>query len=337
MGHNKLISILLVSILLLFSGCTKETEKKRENQTNNQPKISLDSTNFKSTIASTANRDKLPFAETGGINLGVYNQNGEIEKDFNFNIEENQSFKKFISLGNLIKTERVYKMLLLVDYKQSEFKVDDRELAKDFTFKVGAGESIEIPIEIPPLPKGLHDITFVIAKFPDKKTLDEEFRKQTDSSNLLFVRLSTVVGGDETVNNQVKFNSYGEKKTEDMLDGVYIAKENNYKRWLTQDVTKDNDLNFYTKVGNNSNTRKQYALIQFFDWEQMKFIDNKDVLFYDLEPNTVYSIKSKIPIKKDKGVYDLTSILIHNPFQKVTIYNQQVDTAIRVGVNVEDK
>ncbi|CUB58396.1 hypothetical protein BN2127_JRS10_04506 [Bacillus subtilis] len=227
-------------------------------------------------------------------------------------------------------------MFLLVDYKQSEFKVDGRELAKDFTFQVGAGESVEVPIEIPPLPKGLHDVVFVIAKFPDKKMLDEEFRKQTDSSNLLFVRFSTVVGGDETVNNQVEFNSYGEKKSEDMLDGVFIAKENNYKRWLTQEVTKDKNLNFYTKVGNNSNTRKQYALVQFFDWEQMKFIDNKDVLFYDLEPNTVYTVKSQIPINKEKGVYDLTPILIHNPFQKVTVYNQQIDTAIRVGVNVGD-
>ncbi|WP_242242313.1 hypothetical protein [Bacillus cereus group sp. BfR-BA-01309] len=334
MNRNRLVYILLLSMLLLFSACKKETEKTQEN--NNQPKIQLDSTNFKSTIASTVNRDKLPFTETGGINVGIYNQNGEIEKDFNFNIEENQSLKKFISLGNLIKTERVYKMFLLVDYKQSEFKVDGRELAKDFTFQVGAGESVEVPIEIPPLPKGLHDVVFVIAKFPDKKILDEEFRKQTDSSNLLFVRFSTVVGGDETVNNQVKFNSYGEKKTEDMLDGVFIAKENNYKRWLTQEVTKDKNLNFYTKVGNNSNTRKQYALVQFFDWEQMKFIDNKDVLFYDLEPNTVYTVKSQIPINKEKGVYDLTPILIHNPFQKVTVYNQQIDTAIRVGVNVED-
>ncbi|PEU87792.1 hypothetical protein CN415_25855 [Bacillus cereus] len=334
MKRNRLVYILLLSMLLLFSACKKETEKTQEN--NNQPKIQLDSTNFKSTIASTVNRDKLPFAETGGINVGIYNQNGEIEKDFNFNIEENQSLKKFISLGNLIKTERVYKMFLLVDYKQSEFKVDGRELAKDFTFQVAAGESVEVPIEIPPLPKGLHDVVFVIAKFPDKKMLDEEFRKQTDSSNLLFVRFSTVVGGDGTVNNQVKFNSYGEKKTEDMLDGVFIAKENNYKRWLTQEVTKDKNLNFYTKVGNNSNTRKQYALVQFFDWEQMKFIDNKDVLFYDLEPNTVYTVKSQIPINKEKGVYDLTPILIHNPFQKITVYNQQIDTAIRVGVNVED-
>ncbi|PES64921.1 hypothetical protein CN505_17035 [Bacillus cereus] len=331
MSHTRLVYMLVILILLLFSGCTKDKK-----QTNYSSGISLDSTNFKSTIESALNRDKLPFAKTGGINLGIYNLNGEIEKDFNFNIEENQSLKKFISLGNLIKTERVYKMFLLVDYKQSKFKVDDRELAKDFTFQVGAGEAVEIPIEIPPLPKGVHDITFVIAKFPDKKILDEEFRKQTDASNLLFVRFSTVVGGDETVNNQVKFNSYGEKKTEDILDGVFIAKENNYKRWLTQEVTYDKNLNFYTKVGNNSNSRKQYALIQFFDWEQMKFIDNKDVLFYDLEPNTVYTVKSQIPINKDKGVYDLTPILIHNPFQKVTVYNQQIDTAIRVGVNVED-
>ncbi|WP_255260290.1 hypothetical protein [Bacillus cereus] len=56
MNPNRLVYILLLSILLLlFSGCTKETEKKQETQTNNQPKISLDSTNFKSTIASTLN------------------------------------------------------------------------------------------------------------------------------------------------------------------------------------------------------------------------------------------------------------------------------------------
>ncbi|CAI8901214.1 50S ribosomal protein L23 [Bacillus sp. IT-79MI2] len=36
-------------------------------------------------------------------------------------------------------------MFLLVDYQQTNFKVDNRVLAKDFIFKVAARKSIEIP------------------------------------------------------------------------------------------------------------------------------------------------------------------------------------------------
>ncbi len=88
MSHNRLVYMLVIAIFLLFSGCTKDKK-----QTNHSSEILLDSTNFKSTIENTLNRDKLPFAKTGGINLGIYNLNGEIEKDFNFNIEEHQSLK----------------------------------------------------------------------------------------------------------------------------------------------------------------------------------------------------------------------------------------------------
>ncbi|MES9701288.1 hypothetical protein ABWK42_29835 [Bacillus sp. JJ927] len=50
---------------------------------------------------------------------------------------------------------------------------------------------------------------------------------------------------------------------------------------------------------------------------------------------TIVSLNSKISITKGTGVYDLTPILVHNPFQKLVVTNKQVETAIRVGVNVK--
>lgn len=324
--------VIIVIVLLLISGCSKGVEKEVKPQ---QTSIKLENTSFNSKIESTANRDKMPNTKSGGISLGLYNLDGNIEPKFNLEIEENQSIKKFLTIGNLIEKDRVYKIMLFVDYKQEEFKVDNREASKEFTFKMKAGETLEIPFEISPQKKGLHDILFVIAKYPDNKRLDEDYRKNTDLTNLLFYRFSTVVGGDDSLPENIKFNEYGEKKQTDNLDGLFMSKEDDFKRWLTQDVSKNETLSFNTKVGNNSNQQKTFALITLLDWEQVNIAKEQKVAFFDLPTNTIVNLKSEIPIKKEPGVYDLTPILISNPFQKLEVGNRQVETAIRVGINVQ--
>ncbi|WP_433775098.1 hypothetical protein [Bacillus wiedmannii] len=329
---RKILFFTMLLIVMLISGCTQGNEKE-VNSTNSN--IKLENTSFSSKIESTADRDKLPNATSGGISLGLYNSNGEIETKYNFDIEENQSIKKFLSLGNLIENDRVYKFMLFIDYKQADFKVDNREASKEFTFKMKAGQTLEIPFEIAPQKKGLHDMLFVIAKYPDNKSLDEDFRKKTDLSNLLFFRFSTVVGGDESLPENIKFNEYGEIKASDDLDGVFMSKTGDFKRWLTEDVSKNETLSFHTKVGNNSNQKSTYALITLMDWKAVNIVGDKSTVFFELPTNTIVDLKTEIPINKEPGVYDLTPILVHNPFQKSDVTNGQVETAIRVGVNVQ--
>ncbi|MEH6936008.1 hypothetical protein V7038_28350, partial [Bacillus sp. JJ783] len=78
-----------------------------------------------------------------------------------------------------------------------------------------------------------------------------------------------------------------------------------------------------------------FALITLLDWEQVNIAEEQKVAFFDLPTNTIVNLKSEIPIKKEPGVYDLTPILISNPFQKLEVGNRQVETAIRVGINVQ--
>lgn len=37
----------------------------------------------------------------------------------------------------------------------------------------------------------------------------------------------------------------------------------------------------------------------------------------------------------NKGIHELTPILIYNPYEEVNLYNKQVTTAIRVGIDVK--
>ena len=323
--------IFLLSLLL--TGCSSNVEKSSEVKN----EMVLENTNFSNTISGTSDRDNLPNTEAGGISLGLYNAGGNIETVSHFEIEENEKINKYLSIGNLINKDRIYKLILFVDYEQTNFSIDGRDKNSDFTFKMKAGETIEIPFEIDTLEKGLHDIIFVIAKYPDNVSLDEDFRKQTDLNNLLFMRFSTSVGNDDTVYNDLNFNKYGKIKTEDILDGIFVSNEkNDYKRWLTEDISKSKkELTYYTHIGNVSGEEKTYALLNLFDWEQTKIIDNKNVTFHKLKNNQVVTLKTNLEINNKKGVYDMVPILVHNPFQKLDMYNQGVETSIRTGINIE--
>lgn len=325
MKTNKCILLLIILTIELFSGCNYKNDEIKS--------INTDNINF---INKTTNEtSRLPYAENGGINIGLYNENGKIEKDYNFNIKENEKISKYISIGNMINTERIYKLLLFVDYKQEKFSVDDRNEKIDFTFKLNPNQSIKIPISISPLDKGLHDILFVIVKYPDKKLLDENYRKQTDMNNLLFLRFSVVV--DKELNREMSFNKYGNIKNDNVLDGVFITKVNNYKRWLTETVSMKNDLQYYIHIGNNRNEgTKRYALIALYDWKQIDILgSNNKIAFLELGNKKTITLNSKIKIGGEVGIYDLAVILIHNPFEKCTIKNKEVETGIRVGINVK--
>ncbi|RAP73502.1 hypothetical protein [Paenibacillus montanisoli] len=325
-----ILKLLIISLLIISVGCSNTSNKVV------QKGIELQNIDFMNTIESTANRDKLPNTKSGGISTGLYNENGAIEKELHFNYDKSDSIKKYISIGNLIDADRVYKLILFVDYKQEVFKVDDRPAAIDFTFKLKAGETTEIPFELPKLETGIHDILFVIVKSPDNKSLDEEYRKRTDLNHLLFIRFSVSIESD-TVKETVNYNEFGIIEKNDMLDGLFVSEKDNFKRWLTQKVKKNENINFYIRAGNNSNKEtKEYAVINLFDWIQEDVVNDRKVIFLKVNNKEFAKVNSEFVVDvKEPGVYDLTTILVSNPYQKLDIYNRGAETGVRVGVTVE--
>ena len=314
------LSILLLFILNLF-GCDMESNIDKQN------------TIFKNTIESTSDRDKLPMATTGGINIGLYNIDGNIEKDFNFYINENESFEKFISIGHLIDKPRTYKLLIFVDFKQTLFNIDDQEPTLDYTFDMNPYETIEIPIMLQQLQKGQHEILFVIVKDPNNKSLDEEFRKSTDMNHLLFIRCNVIVEKENIPNYEhTKINDVNNKG---ILDGVFINNDKKVlKRWLSSTISVNETLSYYIHVGNNTFDEKEYALIILQGWQQVD-VEGSNVLYLKLNKNEMATFEATINKISTEGIYDLTPILIHNPYSTLNINNKDVETAIRVGIKVK--
>ncbi|MBU5346334.1 hypothetical protein [Paenibacillus lautus] len=330
MKRTHMLSFLIICLLIISPACSSTSNKVVQNG------IELQNIDFKNTIESTANRDKLPNAKAGGISTGLYNENGSIEKKFHFNYNKNEDIRKFISIGNLVDTDRIYKLILFIDYKQELFKVDDNPAAIDFTFKLKAGETTEIPIELPELETGLHDVLFVIVKSPENKSLDEEYRKRTDMNHLLFIRFSVSIEND-TVKETVNYNEFGIIEKSDKLDGLFVSEKDNFNRWLIQEVKNNENVNYFIRAGNNSNEKtKEYAIINLLDWKQTEVVNDREVIFLKLNNKEIAKVNSKFVVDvEEPGVYDLTTIMVSNPYQKLDIYNRNVDTGIRVGVTVD--
>lgn len=288
---------------------------------------------FKSTIEDTSSRNVLPMAKQGGINLGLYNTNGNIEENLNLFINENESFEKFISIGNLIDKSRTYKLLAFVDFIQIPFSVDGHEEELEFTFTMQAYQTIEIPIALNSLTSGSHELLFVIVKDPDNPSLDKEYRMNTDMNHLLFIRYNLTVG-DELC-PPYEYTSIGDIKKDDRLTGVFInTSQNNLERWLTSKINTKEVLQYYLHIGNNNfQEEREYALIMLQDWKQINIQDNP-VIYFKLNKNEMLTLPSLTNEILNNGVYNLTPILIHNPYKPLNYKNKEVETGVRVGIEV---
>lgn len=294
---------------------------------------------FSKKIESAGNRDRLPFAKTGGISIGLYNTNGTIEKTNLFNLTPDEEFEKFISFGNLINKDRQYLLLTLIDYKQSIFYVDNK-ITKAFKYTMKPNETIEIPIKLPKLTEGLHDVIFIIVKSPNDKSLDETLRASSDMNHLLFIRTNIIVSS-----TKVSPIAYFQSDTQDneILEGILVSKEATVlKRWLTEKADENQMLDFYIHLGNKSNDKQKYAIVSFLDWEQTAVNNGKEVMFVSLGKNKKMTIPSKIDKLFEKKIYDYSAIVIYNPFELLydaygnrRQLNFDIEPSIRVGIEVQ--
>ncbi|MEA4895896.1 MAG: hypothetical protein VB064_11645 [Oscillospiraceae bacterium] len=310
--------ILLLGCLLISSGCSNDTYSQNR---------------LKQIEETIVDNNTQPYMSGGGVSLGLYDVEGKIEETKSFKLNKNESFKKIIALGNMIDSDRTYRILLFVDFNQYSFLVNGNEVLA-YDFKAGQNEYSAIPIEINNLSEGFHDIFFVIVKDSDVKSLDIDYRNHTDMNNLLFIRFNVTVGNNSVPTIEFKpLNSTGEA----ILDGVFLSKETDkLKRWSVDNTTISTQLNFNIHVGNKAyNEQQNYALITLLDWKQVNFYNNQNLIFFSLNKGTQSYISASINTPDKKGVYDLVSILINNPYEPLTIKNSNIETGIRVGLNVE--
>jgi len=107
-------------------------------------------------------------------------------------------------------------------------------------------------------------------------------------------------------------------------------------QWLSEEQKQSSNLDYYVHIGNRTDSEiNEYALVILFNWNQVPIINDKDVLFLKVKRGQESIIHSQLKMPGEKGIYDITPILIHNPYKVLNISNKRVETSIRTGIKVE--
>lgn len=332
--NTKLLSLLLILILIVSTvGCTDA------DLTNTEGVRQLENVStllFKKTVKNNDSDTKILNIEGEDvIGLRLLDSDGNITPTLNFRLDENQNWEYYISLVHLTKKIEKYKLLLFVDYKKATFFVDNNQV-NDFSFEISHDKIINIPVKITTLSSGLHDVLFVLVRDVEGYELNEESRINSKLKNLLFLRYTITVRNSnvERSNNiNVEYNYLTEPYTEIMINKS--DKGSDY--WLVDNIKPNSSLPYYIHVKNfDKSLNKKYATIVLFNWEQTSLNkDGEKVLYFEIPPEKEVSIPCELKIPGVSRVYDLTPIVILNPYEYLERKNKQVITSVRTGINAE--
>lgn len=323
---------LIITILYLcpfiISGCDRNIEYTQQELTEMSKKI----------------LENHPYVsrEGCGIGCGLFDINGNVEKNLVFNIDDN-NFKKIITFFHMIDSVEDYKIILFDNFKQRDFRINGK-IVSSYNYKANKNKIILLPIEIDTLEKGFHDAFFVIVKDPlnkikdlsDKPPYTEEYFERVVANDLMFIRFNILVDSNESpIINFDKFD----RPTKSMVGGIFLNKEKDKMDfWLSENVDVSEKMNFNIHVSNHSIQRQKFAVLTLLEWKQVDFYNNKNVVFGNLNEEEKLFIPSKIEIPEKKDVYCLVSILVYNPFETLKSDGTElisIDSSIRVGINAK--
>lgn len=256
---------------------------------------------------------------------GLADSDGYIDSQEIYYINKNEKFERFICIENNFDYDREYKVLTFINYKKSEFYVDDK-LCMDTTVNLKKKSGIEIPIAVDSLNEGTNDVIFAIVVDPNLNWSDEE-RFQRQMHHTLFIRLQIIVGEPDIKNYKpvsIKAVDTG------AIPDIFLHEEKGNLRILSSIDTDENNLNLYLSIGNIYNEEKEFAVIFLQDCQQINIYGEEAYFIVKLSPQEKIEIPIEIQLA-EKGIHNIQAFAVEAPFQ-LNDTEGGISNSIRVGI-----
>ncbi|MCY9666546.1 hypothetical protein M5X11_16650 [Paenibacillus alginolyticus] len=295
---SALFAIILLAVT--FTGCMYNTENS------NYIVDNIDNYNF------------IPKGE--GTSFGLVNDDrSRTVEERNFSINSKEQLTVNLLVANGTKITKDFIILPIVDYNKA---------LKNFPIKLTSNQTTVLPINLGKLASGNHDIIFLIIKDPNNIDLSEDYRKSTDLSHVLAIKINVIVDSKD----KPKLTTTPFKTNDNnVLDGIFLSKGEELKRWLIEE-SSSSIVDYTVQVGNTKKEEYTYAIISLMNWKIAPLSNGEKAIFGKVKPNTrnIYTETAKT---SNENVNNFTSILIPYPYEKVDRINQMgVEPSIRVAI-----
>ena len=323
LGNVKLkMGLVLITICLLYSGCTNVGEKKHNDAISEYIEQSSDDGDVITLPDGTiVYPDGTMLLAEGSYSNGLEDPFGDqLVQNGDTLVVKDDKIAGTVTLQQNIPGEQIeYSLIILVDYVQQIFFVNEHQYL-DYSFELTEADMVEIVFELP-LPENVSIFTYLIVYKPnlDELTFESEGRKDFLSTSLFF-----------STNCYLKDYEYREDEyvfSDDfiLLDvnpsgGPFLTKTLQELIPMPSCIGGDDAVKFV--FGNATSSETTYAMIAFENWVQVP-IYGDDYKLVKFDANKTYYLELVMPDVEDITPYQV--FLIPNPFNH-TMYEMGSST-----------
>lgn len=235
--------------------------------------------------------------------LGLFDESATSQLNIKHKINSNQKFTPRITIHNRNSYEDNYRLLVLLDYKQVDFKYKNK-IINYIDIKTKPNEKRELNISIENLEPGLHDLLLICISKPKESLTQKVF--VPPGHTYLYKRTSLIVDNKENSSREIKATNVNANKGE-LIPPILTEKPRNILKGKVVTLLEKGEIPSHLWLNFYAEKEKNYHLLFFMDTKQIEI------------PKMIYSTKNdgvlNIPIDVSRfGTGNLTIVLVENPY-----------------------
>lgn len=258
------------------------------------------------------------------ISYGLKNIDGKHIDNGDTLESKNNKINVYLSINHNMDENREYGLIILENYKQKPFKIENntQETSKYF-FDMKPYSSKEIKISFN-ISENANELTFLLVKKPNYKLRDNDINKASILEEILSMRYS--------IKNKNIIEKTQEIQPENILkDGLneplFITKD---KENLQIVFSETEETEFIVSNGNETDEEMKYVLLAFKDWDQSEIVSNKDFIYTTVEPHTRKIFKFTLPKVEQESNFQLIALPFPNEVSKDNYVSQKAYGSFRM-------
>ncbi|XKK17865.1 hypothetical protein HFP68_04200 [Bacillus sp. CB28A.1] len=272
--------------------------------------------------------------QTNTISYGLKDNQGQHINNGSTITSEDNKINVTLSFVHTINENRKYGLIVLEDYEQKPFKIEDttNEISHYF-FDMKPNSSITTKISLHTSPNA-NELTFLIIKKPEYKLKDNNLNKAAILEDILSMRYSMHPLQKE--NEKIKLS---------LIDPDAILKDGLYEPLFVTNREENLQTVFFEKEGkqltlsngNETNDEMTYAIVAFKDWKQVEIFNNRKVVYTKVAPETRQIFNFTLPSVDQESNFQLVAFPFPFKVSEEDYISQQAFSSFRIVIENDNK
>ncbi|MEX5517765.1 hypothetical protein [Bacillus cereus] len=272
--------------------------------------------------------------QTNTISYGLKDIQGQHINNGSTITSEDNKINVTLSFVHTINENRKYGLIVLEDYEQKPFKIEDttNEISHYF-FDMKPNSSITTKISLRTSPNA-SELTFLIIKKPEYKLKDNNLNKAAILEDILSMRYSMHPLQKE--NEKIKLS---------LINPDAILKDGLYEPVFVTNREENLQTVFFEKEGkqlilsngNETNDEMTYAIVAFKDWKQVEIFNNRKVVYTKVAPETRQIFNFTLPSVDQESNLQLVAFPFPYKVSEEDYISQQAFSSFRIVIENENK